>query len=99
VEPFAAEDRYIVRLRDEVADVGRVAEEIAAAAPGVVVTHVYTHVFAGFAAFIPAAQLEAVRVDARVQAVVADDVVRIAGRTPLIHNDPPEAFGRRNGNR
>jgi hypothetical protein len=97
VGPLTAEDRYIVRLRDEVADVARVAEEIAAAAPGVVVTHVYTHVFAGFAALIPAAQLEAVRNDPQVFAVVADGIVTVTGRELRTHGDPPEAFGRRNG--
>jgi hypothetical protein len=97
VGPLTAEDRYIVRLRDEVADVARVAEEIAAAAPGVVVTHVYTHVFAGFAALIPAAQLEAVSNDPQVFAVVADGIVTVTGRELRTHGDPPEAFDRRNG--
>jgi hypothetical protein len=97
VGPLTAEDRYIVRLRDEVADVARVAEEIAAAAPGVVVTHVYTHVFAGFAALIPAAQLEAVRNDPQVLAVVADGIVTVTGRELRTHGDPPEAFDRRDG--
>jgi subtilisin family serine protease len=82
-QPVSAEDRYIVVLKDQArgaADGGDtsamgVASEIASADPGVVPTHVYEHVFDGFAAVIPDDQLAAVRNDPRVEAVVPDGVV------------------------
>ena len=73
--PPSTEDRYIVVLEESTGDAINVMTDIAADAAGVVPTHVYENVFAGFAAVIPDDQLAAVENDPRVEAVLADEVV------------------------
>jgi subtilisin len=55
--------------------------DIAASAIGITPTHVYEHVFEGFAAVIPNDQLAAVQKDPRVLAVVPDEIGYAARQT------------------
>ncbi len=67
--------RYVVVLKDGVANPGRVAADLAARY-GLAVEHVYEHVLPGFAAAIPDPRLPQVRADPRVLFVAADRVLR-----------------------
>jgi subtilisin family serine protease len=69
-----AEDRYIVLLADGANDAMQATNEIAGSVADIKPTHVYEHVFNGFAAVIPDDQLEKVKNDSRVLAVVPDVV-------------------------
>jgi subtilisin family serine protease len=77
----SVEDRYIVLLADAAASAERTAASVAASTAGVVPTHVYEHVFDGFAAVIPDDQVDDVRNDPRVQAVVPDELVHLEAQT------------------
>ena len=79
-DALSAKDRYIVLLDDTAPSALGVAKAIATDAPGVVPTHVYSHVFQGFAAVIPDEALAAVRRNPQVKAVVPDEVVRGAAQ-------------------
>ena len=70
----SAKDRYIVVLKDAAGDPRRVAERMAT--DGVVPTHVYRHVFRGFAAEIPPGRLAALKRDPNVVSVTPDGIVR-----------------------
>ena len=80
-DSLSAKDRYIVLLDDTTTSALGAARAIATDAPGVVPTHVYSHVFQGFAAVIPDEALAAVRRNPQVKAVVPDEVVRGAAQT------------------
>jgi subtilisin len=77
---LSAKDRYIVVLDDTTTSALGVATDIAADTPGVVPTHVYSHIFDGFAAVIPDEALAAVRRNPRVKAIVPDEVVHSAAQ-------------------
>ena len=77
---LSAKDRYIVILDDTTTSALGVAKDIASDAPGVVPTHVYSHIFEGFAAVIPDQALAAVRRNPRVKAIVPDEVVHSAAQ-------------------
>jgi subtilisin len=77
----SAEDHYIVILEPSAGSPEQAAEAVAVDASDVTVTQVYEHVFDGFAAVIPADQLDAVRTDPRVQAVVPDQEVHAFAQT------------------
>ena len=81
VAPLSAKDRYIVVLDDTTPNALSAARAIATDAPGVVPTHVYSHVFQGFAAVIPDQALAGVRRNPQVKAVVPDEVVHSAAHT------------------
>lgn len=68
------QDRYIVRLKPDAESPLRSARTLARDLAGVTPTHVYSHVFDGFAAVIPADKLDDVRNDPRVAAVIPDMV-------------------------
>lgn len=70
-----ATDRYIVRLKPAAESALRSTEVVAQEIGGITPTHVYSHVFEGFAAVIPPDKLDDVRNDPRVAAVVPDAVV------------------------
>jgi len=74
--PPSTEDRYIVLLADGTRDVMSTTTDIASDSTGVIPTHVYENVVEGFAAVIPDGQVDDVRNDPRVEAVVPDRVVR-----------------------
>jgi len=71
----SVEDHYIVVLKPSSGDPERAADAVAAESTDVTVSQVYEHVFDGFAAVIPEDQVESVRNDPRVQAVVPDEEV------------------------
>jgi subtilisin len=75
------EDHYIVVLKPSGDSPERAADAVAMESSDVAVTQVYEHVFDGFAAVIPADQVEDVRDDPRVQAVVPDEEVHIFAQT------------------
>ena len=77
----SAEDRYIIVLKRGTGNPTRAADVVVSDAADVTVTHVYDHVFDGFAAEIPDDQLEEVRNDPRVQAVVPDEEVHAFEQT------------------
>jgi subtilisin family serine protease len=79
--PLSAEDRYIVVLEESSGNSMRTASAMAADSAGVIPTYVYHNVFNGFAAVIPDQQLDAVRGDPRVKAVVPDRVVHAFKQT------------------
>jgi len=72
----SVKDRYIVVLKNAVGDPLRVAKQLAT--DGVVPTHVYRHVFKGFAALIPPGRLAALKRDPNVVSVEPDRIVRLA---------------------
>jgi len=78
---ISAENRYIVLLDAGVSDPLSATNAIASDVGGVVPTHVYRYVFDGFAAYIPADKLNAVRSDPRVKEVVPDHEVYISAQT------------------
>jgi subtilisin len=78
---LSAEDRYIVVLDETTTSALGVAKDIASGVPGVIPTHVYAHVFSGFAAVIPDEALATVRRNPQVKAIVPDQVVHIAAQT------------------
>ena len=59
----SAEDRYIVLLKDGTSSAMQATTEIASPDSGITPTHVYEHVFNGFAAVIPKEKLDAVQQD------------------------------------
>ena len=77
----SAEQRYIVLLADGASNAMQATKDIAASAVGITPTHVYEHVFNGFAAVIPDAELADVKSDPRVLAVVPDTVGYAAAQT------------------
>ncbi|HEY5902834.1 MAG TPA: S8 family peptidase [Anaerolineales bacterium] len=76
----AVPGQYIVVFRDSVANPGRAASSMAAE-HGLGLKYTYRYALKGFAAVIPAARLEAVRADARVQFVSEDRFVSIDAQT------------------
>jgi subtilisin len=72
----SAEDRYIVILEPSARSPERAASAVASESTDVTVTQVYDHVIDGFAAIIPDDQLDEVRNDPQVKAVVPDQEVR-----------------------
>jgi subtilisin family serine protease len=78
---LSAKDRYIVVLEESSGDSRRAASAMASETAGVIPTHVYHNVFEGFAAVIPDQQLDAVRNDPRVKAIVPDRVVHAYAQT------------------
>jgi len=74
----SADNRYIVLLADGTSNALRATNDIAASATGITPTHVYEHVFNGFAAVIPDDQLDDVKSDPRVLAI-EPDVIGFAG--------------------
>lgn len=72
--------QYIVVLRD-FADPGLASKDMESTY-GAKVRHVYNVALRGFAATIPAAQLDAARKDQRVRYIVPDRIVRIFQKTP-----------------
>src|SRR5215203_1232774 len=75
------EDHYIVVLKPSGGSPEEAADAVAMESSDVTVTQVYEHVFDGFAAVIPADQVEDVRDDPRVQAVVPDQEVHAFAQT------------------
>ena len=75
------EDHYIVVLKPSGGSPERAADAVALESSDVTVTQVYEHVFDGFAAVISAEQVEDVRDDPRVQAVVPDQEVHTFAQT------------------
>ena len=75
------EDRYIVVLERSTGNPTGVANAVLAESSDVTITQVYDNVLDGFAATIPPDQLDEVRNDPRVQAVVPDQEVRLDGQT------------------
>jgi subtilisin len=75
----SAEHRYIVLLADGASDALQATKEIAAV--GITPTHVYKHVFNGFAAVIPDDKLADVKQDPRVLAIEPDVVGYPAAQT------------------
>jgi subtilisin family serine protease len=81
VDPFLpdgtprVQDRYIVRLKSAAESPLRSARTMARDLAGVTPTLVYSHVFDGFAAVIPADKLDDVRNDPRVATVIPDSLV------------------------
>lgn len=73
-------NRYIVTLKDAVAEPGAVAERHAVAY-GAQVTHVYHSALRGYAATIPATRIDAVRADPQVRFVTPDAEVAAFGQT------------------
>jgi subtilisin len=73
-------DRYIVVLRDGVPSARAVADEHARDA-GARVSHVYEHALKGYAAYIPAARLDRVKNDRRVDFVEQDYVQEAFAQT------------------
>src|SRR5829696_8740750 len=71
----SVEDHYIVVLKPSRGSPEQAADAVAAESTDVTVSQVYEHVFDGFAAVIPEDQVESVRNDPRVQAVVPDEEV------------------------
>ncbi|MDP9440880.1 MAG: S8 family serine peptidase, partial [Actinomycetota bacterium] len=69
--------RYIVVLRDDVADPDAAAAELARQ-HGLAVSHVYRHVLKGFAASVPAAAVRGLRNNPKVLSIDADLTVSIA---------------------
>jgi subtilisin family serine protease len=78
---ISAKDHYIVLLKSGRDDALSTASDIAADKSGVTPTFVYRYVFDGFAAVIPPDQVDAVRKDPRVEAVVPDSVVTAFDQT------------------
>jgi subtilisin len=74
------QDRYIVRLRPDAGSPRRSARTMARDVAGVTPTHVYNHVFEGFAAVIPPDKLDAVRSDPRVAEVIPDTLVFVTSQ-------------------
>jgi subtilisin family serine protease len=70
-----AKDRYIVRLKPDTGNASRTSKAVSRDIGGITPTHVYSHVFDGFAAVIPADKLDDVRNDPRVASVAPDGVV------------------------
>jgi subtilisin family serine protease len=70
-------DQYIVVFKESVRDVSAAASEMARA-HGLGLGFVYQHAVKGYSATIPAARLAAVRSDARVAYVEADQVITLA---------------------
>src|SRR4051794_35733732 len=62
-DALSAEDRYVVLLADGTSNAMRATSDIAASTPGIIPTHIYEHVFNGFAAVIPNDQLDDVKSD------------------------------------
>jgi subtilisin family serine protease len=79
--PVSAKNHYIVLLKSSAGDALNASSTIASGKSGVTPTFVYRYVFNGFAAVIPPDQLDAVRNDPRVEAVVSDRVVTASTRT------------------
>ena len=73
-----AKNRYIVLLADGTSNAMQTTSAIAADTAGITPTHVYEHVFNGFAAVIPDDKLADVKQDPRVLAI-EPDVVGYAG--------------------
>ncbi len=71
--------RYIVVLRDDVADAGAAADELAAA-NGLGLEQKYSHALKGFAAAVPAGKLKALKNDPRVAFVSEDRLVTAAAK-------------------
>lgn len=76
----AVPGQYIVVFKDSVANPGRAANSMAAE-HGLGLMFTYRYALKGFAATIPAARLEAVKADARVQFVSEDRLVSIDAQT------------------
>jgi hypothetical protein len=81
----SVQDRYIVVPKDNAGDPLRVAERLST--DGVVPTHVYRHVFKGFAAMIPPGQLAKLRRDPNVVSVTPT-------RSPLAAQTVPTGVDR-----
>ncbi|MFN8663204.1 MAG: S8 family serine peptidase [Thermomicrobiales bacterium] len=77
----SVQDSYIVRLKPAAESPLRSARTMSRDFEGVTPTHVYSHVFDGFAAVIPADKLDDVRNDPRVAAVVPDMLVYTTAQT------------------
>lgn len=75
----APDKQYIVVFRDEVSDAGAAAKEMAAL-HGFGLLHQYGHALKGFSAAIPAAKLDALRRDPRVEFISEDKIVYASGK-------------------
>ncbi len=73
----SVKDRYIVQLKENAGDPLRLAESLAG--DDLVPTHVYRHVFTGFAARIGPKQLAALRRNPNVASIEPDRIARAAG--------------------
>jgi subtilisin len=79
--PKSAKDRYIVVLKPNTGDLKRAVDAVTSGSADVTITQVYEHAIDGFAAVIPDDQLDEVRRDPRVQAVVPDEEVQAFEQT------------------
>ncbi len=84
---YSAPSSYIVVLNDNT-DAESVANEMATT-HGFAVDHVYSHALKGFSATIPAARLEKLRTDSRVEFISEDKEVVASGRTV---SSPPQVL-------
>jgi subtilisin len=75
------QDRYIVVLKASAGDSARVADAVAASSVDLSITQVYQHVFDGFAAVVPDDQLDEIRNDPQVEAVIPDQEIRADEQT------------------
>ena len=96
LEENVVPDSYIVVFKDDVASPASVASEMARQ-HGLSLAFVYSHALKGFSATIPAARLNALKKDPRVQFISEDRVVNINGQangkgkpTPTPVLQPPE---------
>ncbi len=79
ISPDVIPGQYIIVLKDSAADSASVGEAMAAE-HGLGIQSVYSHVLHGFAATVPASQLQALEHDPRVAYVSADAVVNAFGK-------------------